>query len=205
MIPDGYELRRGRRGEGWALFSAGAWLQGILDSDSTVYGWAAARAEVEELRGRGTVYAVRAPAQGPEARRRWAVRHYRRGGAIRRVLGDRYLRCGPTRPERETRVVVEARSRGVPTPAVVAAVWYPKGPFYRADLVTELLPDAVRLADIVFSGTRDATATEALAATGRLIERSASLGVHHADVNAMNVVFCGEAQYDGTEPGRFGC
>ena len=72
---------------------------------------------------------------------------------------------------------------------MVAGVWYPDGAFYRADLVTELLPDAVSLADLLFSGPRNRDSVALLAETGRLIAFAGRNGILHADLNARNVVF----------------
>jgi 3-deoxy-D-manno-octulosonic acid kinase len=116
------------------------------------------------------------------------VRHYRRGGAVASYLGDRYLAVGATRPEVEIRASVEARARGVRTPAVVAGAWYRAGPFYRADLVTELVPGATTLADALFSAPRGAAAERSLAAAGRLARELGEAGIGHADLNARNVL-----------------
>jgi hypothetical protein len=74
------------------------------------------------------------------------VRHYQRGGAVGPILGDRYLSLGRYRPLCETVASLEARERGISTPAVVAGIVYPAGIFYRADLVTEEIPNAVAVA-----------------------------------------------------------
>ena len=57
---------------------------------------------------------------------------------------------GTPRPVHETRVSEEARRRGVPTPRVVAAMTYPQGPYYRADLVTEFVPASTDLVESLF-------------------------------------------------------
>jgi len=191
VIPAGYEWCAGAGGEAVVLDAAAPWLQALLSSGETVHGWAGTQPGVEELRGRGTVYSVQAPTAGPDGRARWAVRHYRRGGAVRHVLGDRYLRRGPTRPELELAVTVRARALGVPTPAVVAGIWYGAGAFYRADLVTELLPESRSLAELLFGEERSPRAEQALEAAGRLVRRTGDRGLLHPDVNAGNVVFSG--------------
>jgi 3-deoxy-D-manno-octulosonic acid kinase len=154
--------------------------------------WAARQKGALRLEGRGAAHSVPAPCPGPDRAARWVVRHYRRGGAIAPLLGDRYARVGELRPVRELRASVEARARGVPTPAVVAGAVYPVALFYRADLVTELVADAVPLADVVFRSGSDATG--ALLRAGRLVHRLEEARVFHSDLNARNVLVGGVAE-----------
>jgi 3-deoxy-D-manno-octulosonic acid kinase len=80
----------------------------------------------------------------------------------------------------------------VPTPAVVAGAVYPAGLFYRADLVTEQIPEGRDLAEILFGGASDdADRMQAMEASGALIRSLERSGVHHRDVNAKNIVLSG--------------
>jgi len=124
---------------------------------------------------------------------RWFVRHYRRGGALGRLLGDRYLRVGLPRPFREVRASEAARARRVPTPRVVAAVTYLHGPVYRADLAVRWIPEAIELGDLLFDPERRglsgaADRKEALREAGILIRRLARAGIQHRDLNAHNIL-----------------
>jgi len=184
----GYERRSSTSGEGLVLTAAAAWLEGILDAGLTLYGWASNQPRRGTLSGRGTVYAVDAPVGGPDRRARWAVRHYQRGGHVAPLVGDRYLAGGPTRPELEIRASCEARARAIPTPAVIAGAWYPAGLFYRADLVTELVPDATGLADALFVSQSGPQRIRALAAAGRLARELGEKGLRHPDLNALNIL-----------------
>jgi len=151
-LPDGYawvDAPRAARVFAWA--GARDALERVLEAHRTLADWAAADPVAERLSGRGTVLSLPAPAAGPDGRARWAVRHYLRGGAVASWLGDRYLAAGPPRPLWELRASVAARIRGVRTPAVVAGAVYRSGALYRADLVTELVPDAVDLAGALFA------------------------------------------------------
>ncbi|MEX2472281.1 MAG: lipopolysaccharide kinase InaA family protein [Gemmatimonadota bacterium] len=184
----------------FAWDDAREWAEEALERHGTLAAWAESAPEALRLTGRGTVFVVHAPAPGPEARPRWAVRHYLRGGAVAALLRDRYLDVGASRPERELEASSAARARGLPTPAVVAGATYPAGPMrYTADLVTELVPDSMDLARVLFEappagrGRSDAAPTtpsrsDALRATGALLVRTAMAGVRHADLNARNVV-----------------
>lgn len=134
--------------------------------------------------GRGEAYVVEAP------RARIVVRHYRRGGAVASMLGDRYLRWAMPRPFRELWASAIGRTRGVTTPPVAAAIVYPSGPFYRADLATDYVPDAMTLADVTFGDSRmdDEARWTAWHATGRLVRSAAKAGLVHADLNLRNVL-----------------
>jgi 3-deoxy-D-manno-octulosonic acid kinase len=174
--------------------SAGVdWLEGTLTAGGTVHAWAATHPQLRELAGRGRVYSVPAPARGPDDRDRWVVRHYLRGGAVARFLTDRYVAVGRPRPMVEACASVEARARGIPTPAAVAGAVYFAGPFYRADLVTEEIPDAADLARVLFGPQPTPIEDEAaLAASGRLVRSLERAGLLHPDLNAKNIVLRGE-------------
>jgi 3-deoxy-D-manno-octulosonic acid kinase len=195
-VPRGYqELHlEGVRAFAWA--DAGAAVEEAIRRHGSLYDWAASAPDCFPLAGRGTVLAVEAPHPGPEARARWVVRRYLRGGAIARVLGARYLRAARPRPFRELEASFVARARHVPTPAVVAGAVYPSGPcFVRCDLVTELIPDALDLAAAVVgpqpgdgTGAGALDPHSALRAAGALIGRAATSGILHIDLNAKNIV-----------------
>lgn len=183
--PAGYHRVHGPRAWGFALPEAKAWTEGLLGEGRSLRAAAAEHPEALEMRGRGTVRAI--PAQGG----RWVVRPYLRGGWVAGpLLRDRYLRVGVPRPLAEVRASAEARERGVPTPRVVAGAVYPGRLFYRADLVTEYVPDATELAEVLFGATPTDLEgrIEALGESVRLVARLARAGVEHADLNARNIL-----------------
>lgn len=185
---------------------ARSWVEQALDAHGSVHRAAARSRNALRMEGRGPVYAI--PARPDEVQAalgepagRWAVRHYRRGGAVARFLGDRYLRVGTPRPIRELRASEAVRQRRIPTPRVVAAVVYPAGIFYRGDLVSSFIPDTAELADVLFDPDRTGLSAtldrrEALAETGVLIRTMARNGVHHPDLNARNVLL----EWSGSAP-----
>ncbi len=188
-LPAGYGAVRSDHASGFVIDGGLAWLEGTLAHGGTLHGWAAAHPERRELAGRGRVYSVPAPVPGPDARERWVVRHYYRGGAVARVLDDRYLGVGQARPLLEAEAAGRARERGIPTPAAVAGAVYPAGIWYRADLVTEEIPDAADLARVLFVEDTHATGREAaLAAAGGLVRALEKAGLYHPDLNAKNIV-----------------
>lgn len=195
--PDAFVLLEGSAGRVWARTEAASWAAAVLDGGGTLHGWAEGHPEARALAGRGRVWDVPAPVPGPDGRDRWAVRHYRRGGAMAPLLGDRYGAVGTPRPLREMEASEAARARGIPTPAVMAGAVYPAGIFERADLVTELVP-GTDLRTVLFGGgdgrpAEGEAAEAALEATGRLVRSLELRGVYHPDLNAANVLLHGEA------------
>jgi 3-deoxy-D-manno-octulosonic acid kinase len=118
---------------------------------------------------------------------RWVLRHYRRGGFIARLSRDRYFWLGEahTRSFAEWRLLAELRRRGLPVPAPVAARYVRGVLTYRADLITEHLPNTRTLADAI---TGAQLARESWEAVGKTIARFHREGVHHADLNAHNIL-----------------
>lgn len=143
--------------------------------------WRAQGALQELAGGRASVALVTA---GDE---RWVLRHYRRGGFIARLSRDRYLWLGETRTRsfREWRLLADLRRRGLPVPAPIAARYVRGALTYTADLITEHLPDCRTLADAI---TAASLTREQWAAIGGTIAAFHREGVHHADLNAHNIM-----------------
>ena len=116
-------------------------------------------------------------------------------------FGDRFLRAGTPRSFIEVENSARIEDLGFATPRVVAAAVYPGRLLYRADLITEFVPHARTLADVLFrangpSGGRSCgnARREAMACAAELITRLAKAGVRHPDLNADNVLIAREAQ-----------
>jgi 3-deoxy-D-manno-octulosonic acid kinase len=158
---------------------------------------AEAHPDARPLAGRGRV--VRVPAPGSADGERWVVRHYHRGGAVARFLGDRYFRLGQPRPFHELRTLERLRALGVPTPEPVGAAVYRHGPFYRGDLVTRWVPGSIDLAGCLFPTTspepRPSPPT-AMRAAGRLVRRLHDHGVLHPDLNLKNILLAPATSHD---------
>jgi len=168
--------------------TAAEWAVDALGDPGGVYGWAGRQEGRTDFMGRGPVHVVPAQVPGPDGRDQWAVRHYRRGGAMAMHMGDRYLRAGRPRPFHEADASAAARTRGVRTPAVLCAAVYPTGIHYRADLVTEVVPDVVPLGAMLqkHDGTRGWLL--AMDRAGALIRSLTDARVFHVDLNAHNVL-----------------
>jgi 3-deoxy-D-manno-octulosonic acid kinase len=196
LEPVAYETRH----EGGAIVVALPWAMAMvrqaIAQTGTLSGYAAVQPGAREFTGRGAAYGM------TTAHGEWVVRHYRRGGTVARLLRDRYLRVGASRPMRELRASAAARSRGVPTPEVVAAITYPAGAFYRADLATRYVEDSADLADSVLGAGRGAAQQriETWRAAGALLRLAFAAGVEHPDLNLRNILI---QQSDGEAPAAF--
>lgn len=115
------------------------------------------------------------------------LRHFRRGGFIGKINRDVYLfaRVTQSRAMCEYDLLVWMREQGLNVPRPLAASHKPFGVFYRADLITERIPHARPLADILL-GTAIDQAT--WANIGAEIKRLHSAGVYHADLNCRNIL-----------------
>lgn len=141
-----------------------------------------ARGELEEVAGgRGSIAILRANDQ------RWVLRRYRRGGFMAKLSRDRYwwLGAARTRSFSEWRLLAELRRRGLPVPAPIAARYVRGMLTYQADLITEQLPSVRTLADSI---TGSALPNEGWRAVGRTVAAFHREGVHHADLNAHNIL-----------------
>ena len=130
--------------------------------------------------GRGTTVLV------GDGRIELALRHYRRGGLIGKLVSDCYLWAGleRSRPWREFRLLAVLFEQGLPVPRPVAARCVRVGLCYRADLITERLPGCP-LAEHLSNGPLSATTWRAV---GACIARFHRAGVYHADLNARNIL-----------------
>ncbi|MBW6477310.1 MAG: 3-deoxy-D-manno-octulosonic acid kinase [Chromatiales bacterium] len=142
--------------------------------------WMARNAVLGGAPGRGTTIFVR------DERSELALRHYRRGGLVGRLLADRYLWLGldRTRPWREWQLSRRLYEMGLPVPRPVAAHCERLGIFYRANLLTERLPGRP-LAEWLAEAS---LAKAGWQAVGQCLRRFHDAGVYHADLNARNIL-----------------
>lgn len=159
-------------------------VSALIERYGSLYGAAQQQPRIAHLQGRGVAIVTRL---GDEV---CVIRHYQRGGAVMKLLGDRYLRSG-NRALRELRVSEQARARGVHTPAVQAAAWYEHGVFRRFDLATSFIPDARDLAGALF----DDNAARAAHLAATLLREMLAAGLVHRDLNLKNVLVARERAY----------
>ena len=128
--------------------------------------------------GRGSAWVL--PMAGGNA----VLRHYRRGGRVAALLGDRYLWTGlaASRPWREWQLLHSLYIEGLPVPAPLAARVLRHGLFYCGDLLTRRIPATRSLAQAL------GEAELPWGSVGACIRRFHAVGVWHADLNAHNVL-----------------
>lgn len=141
-----------------------------------------------QVGGRGGVAIIAAPIG------ECVLRHYRRGGLVAALMGDRYLWTGAdrTRPFEEFRLLAEIARLGLPGPVVVAARYCRHGLVYSADLITRRIADAQTLAECLAAGRLDGELAEEV---GALVARFHRAGIWHADLNAHNVLVTPDELY----------
>lgn len=131
--------------------------------------------------GRGTVFFAHTDLHD------WALRHYRRGGVIGRLIHDHFLWQGAdrTRSFREWRLLQRLHAAGLPVPRPVAARYRREGPVYSADLITLRIAGAEPLSRRLAQGTAP---LDIWARVGACIRRFHDAGVYHADLTAHNLL-----------------
>lgn len=131
--------------------------------------------------GRGQTWFFKSGDQG------FVLKHYRRGGAVARLLRDRYLWTGleRTRAWREFRLLAELSARGLPIPRPVSARIKRHGLYYTADLITYRCEGFTPLAEALAS---DALGTATWQAIGGTLRAFHEAGADHPDLNARNIL-----------------
>lgn len=132
--------------------------------------------------GRGTAQRVVLP----DGRAAWR-RSYRHGGLIGRWIGDMYAGWR-TRPETEIRAVETARAAGILAPAALAYGVWRSGPFYRAALVSEEIPQRRSLRAVLTDSPGPDETRAWVASLVRDVRRLHGAGVHHPDLNLTNML-----------------
>ena len=140
------------------------------------------RGGLEEMAGgRGTIAFLRRDGL------RWVLRHYCRGGFMTNFSRDGYLWTGEARARSflEWRLLRQLIVWQLPVPVPVAARYVRDGLLYRADLITEELPTRLTVAQ----GLREGPLAESRwRQIGRCVGALHARGVHHADLNAHNLL-----------------
>ncbi|MCP5476927.1 MAG: 3-deoxy-D-manno-octulosonic acid kinase [Rhodanobacteraceae bacterium] len=139
--------------------------------------------------GRGQTWAIDGPFGAA------VLRHYRRGGALARLLRDQYLWTGleSTRPLREFRLLAAALDAGLPVPRPLAARIGRAGGFYSGDLIMSRIANASALSTrLAQPGSWSELDWGAL---GEVLGRAHALGYQHADLNAHNILIDAAGRY----------
>jgi 3-deoxy-D-manno-octulosonic acid kinase len=139
-------------------------------------------------RGRGTTWFIRA---GDSS---FVLRHYRRGGLVAKFSTDRYWYSSDseTRAFAEWYLTYHLHKAGLPVPTPIAARFVRRGMFYRGDIITQRIENSESLAQRLLKGPVPLTQWIAV---GRCLRRFHDAGVHHADLNAHNILLTPEQVY----------
>ena len=131
--------------------------------------------------GRGTTHFVEI------AGKDCVLRHYRRGGMVAKLMGDRYWRgtLPESRAWREWHLLADLSEQGLPVPLPVAARVLTSGPFYQADIIMQRLSGTHSLSQALEAGRLSEAQWQAI---GQCIRRFHKAGVYHADLNAHNIL-----------------
>jgi 3-deoxy-D-manno-octulosonic acid kinase len=146
--------------------------------------WWAEHGTLEEVTGgRASIALLRHEGQC------WVLRHYRRGGFMARISTDRYLWTGQARVRAfaEWRLLARMQALKLPVPTPIAARYERRGPYYTADLITEFVPQTQTLA----AAMRAEVHQNVWRSIGSTLASFHAQGVHHADLNANNVLLKG--------------
>ncbi len=146
--------------------------------------WAARGALAAVSAGRGAAWFVEC------GRRRWVLRHFRRGGHMARIAQDRYVWAGERRVRAfaEYRMLARLAGRGLPVPKPVAARYRRSGMIYRCDLIVQRIADAKPLSSMLAAAALSDASWRSIGATIARLHRE---GVDHADLNAHNILLDG--------------
>lgn len=128
-----------------------------------------------EAGGRGRI--VRFPLDDGEG----IVRRYHRGGALARVLGDRYF---SNRMLEEFMLTARLHAAGVSVPQPLGVLWERRGPWYRGVLATRVIAGDTLHAYLA----RGACDADVLRHCGAAIRALHDAGVWHADLQTKNIL-----------------
>ncbi len=115
------------------------------------------------------------------------LRHYRRGGKIAALLGDKYFYIGSDRSRsvEEFELLTDLWERGLPVPEPVAAGYNRGIVFYTAQLITRRIEGAQSWSEFLATSALSMQPWEAIGSTIAEFHRE---GVNHADLNAHNIL-----------------
>lgn len=131
--------------------------------------------------GRGKVYFFK------HQNKELVLRHYHRGGLFSKANRDKFVYTGiyKTRGFQELQILDFLRYHQLNVPNPVAARIIKQGAFYRADIITEAIPDAQELHEMLKLHEVD---TSLWTKIGETLGRLHKLNVRHDDINVKNIL-----------------
>ena len=159
--------------------------ESLLDdaNDNTFSGnyWQSKNKVIGSAIGRGTTWFLQLDKlQG-------ALRHYRRGGLFGKLISDHYIFTGwqKTRSIQEFHLLDKLNKAGVNVPKPIAARAVKRTFCYQADLLSEKIPNANDLVDILQKQALSALVYEKI---GQQIKKMHNEQVNHTDLNIHNIL-----------------
>ncbi len=139
------------------------------------------RMRAQDVNGRGGVHTFIFGGQD------LVLRHYYRGGMISKYIYDSYLWQGlyKSRAMNELQMLSKMQAMSLPVPIPVAAHIQKNGYLYKADIITQLIPQALSCSTILIRNTISAEVWQNI---GSVIRRFHDKGCNHADLNAHNIL-----------------
>jgi len=143
--------------------------------------WQANNKVIGSATGRGTTWFIQLH------KIQAALRHYRRGGLFGKLISDHYFFTGweKTRSIAEFNLLKKLSSAGVNVPKPIAAQVVKTRFFYQADLLSEKIPHAQDLVDILQQRKLTEIEYQAIAFE---IKKMHQVQVNHTDLNIHNIL-----------------
>ncbi|ANQ25195.1 3-deoxy-D-manno-octulosonic acid kinase [Vibrio natriegens] len=143
--------------------------------------WQSVNKIVGSATGRGTTWFVQLDTMQA------ALRHYRRGGLLGKLVKDQYWFSGwdKTRSAEEFQLLLTLIKAGVNVPRPIAARVVKSGLTYQADLLSERIPNARDLVSIL---QERSLSEDMYKKIGQEIAKMHNAGVNHTDLNIHNIL-----------------
>ncbi|NKC19749.1 MULTISPECIES: 3-deoxy-D-manno-octulosonic acid kinase [Pseudoalteromonas] len=144
--------------------------------------WQKNNAIVGSKEGRATAWFVRFN-QGIAV-----LKHYYRGGLIGKLLSDQYIftKLENTRVYQEFALLEQLQLMGLPVPTPLGARISLHFGIYRADILTEAVPEATSVCEVLQARALSANELESI---GHTIAQFHRAGAYHDDLNINNILF----------------
>ncbi|MEY5063027.1 MAG: hypothetical protein RLZZ112_991 [Verrucomicrobiota bacterium] len=131
--------------------------------------------------GRGTVVSAPFPGLGTVI-----LRPCVHGGLWGRLARDLYP--GPGRVRREIVRSERLAQLGIPTPRILAALFYSAGPFFRMEVASSFIQGGRDLNDLLSSRPLAGQRSRIFSSVRKLLEQLKRHGLRHPDLNARNIL-----------------
>lgn len=169
------------------IWYAPQWLGDPVEQIFSLAYWSAQHRVTGSAQGRGTTWFVQTVSLPA------ALRHYRRGGLLGKLVNDHYCFLGwhNTRSYQEFKLLEFLRAAGVNVPRPIAARVIKRGLWYQADLLSEKIENAQDLVTVL---TKRALTAAEYQRIGVEIGKMHQAGVNHTDLNIHNILLDKQGQ-----------